>query len=186
VPPALIRAMTGSSLGKKPFTYTPGGLDLSHIRESSRVKRYEQAGHPVFEVRPHEQPQQRAYTPSYLDENGEYQTYMSQDSVYMKNKLRAVHPSDLVSGVVTEHLVKPNKHRELINQSTSFRMLNRWIQEAEAHPKAPEPEQRRHTEKLLQESKGKDACWLCQRCNVCFLVSWTWNILLQGFDIYYI
>ena len=42
-----------------------------------------------------------------------------------------------------------------INQSTSFRMLNRWIQEAEAHPKQVEPEQRRHTEKLLQESKGE-------------------------------
>ena len=41
VPAALIKAMTGSPLGKKPFTYTPGGLDLSHIRESSRVKRYE-------------------------------------------------------------------------------------------------------------------------------------------------
>ena len=39
VPAALIKAMTGSPLGKKPFTYTPGGLDLSHIRESSRVKR---------------------------------------------------------------------------------------------------------------------------------------------------
>ncbi len=147
--------MTGSSLGKKPFTYTPGGLDLSHIRESSRVKRYEQAGNPNFEIHPQEQRQTRCYTPSYLDENGEYQTYMSQDSVYMKNKTKPIHPNDLVSGVVTEHLVKPNKHKELINQSTSFRMLNRWIQEAEAHPKQADPEQRRHTEQILQESKGK-------------------------------
>ena len=33
--------MHGSPMSKKPFTYTPGGLDLSHIRESARVKRYE-------------------------------------------------------------------------------------------------------------------------------------------------
>lgn len=34
-------------------------------------------------------------------------------------------------------------------------MLNRWIQESEAHPKQVEPEQRRHTEQLMQQSKGE-------------------------------
>lgn len=35
-------------------------------------------------------------------------------------------------------------------------MLNRWIQEAESHPDQhqPEPEQRRHTEKIIENSKG--------------------------------
>lgn len=40
VPDALLKAMNNRS-GQKPFSYTPGGLDLSHIRESARVKRYE-------------------------------------------------------------------------------------------------------------------------------------------------
>jgi hypothetical protein len=31
--------MNGPPMSTKPFTYTPGGLDLSHVRESSRVKR---------------------------------------------------------------------------------------------------------------------------------------------------
>ncbi len=40
VPDALLKAMNGPpGSGRKPFTYTPGGLDLSHIRESARVKR---------------------------------------------------------------------------------------------------------------------------------------------------
>ena len=37
VPDALLKSMHGS--GKKPFTYTPGGLDLSHVKNSLRVKR---------------------------------------------------------------------------------------------------------------------------------------------------
>jgi hypothetical protein len=103
--------MTGSSLGKKPFTYTPGGLDLSHIRQSPRVKRYDQV---ASEMRPQEQQQQRAFTPSFVDEHGEYQTFMSSESAYMKNKLKPVHRHDEGdSGVVSEHLVKPNKHRDL-------------------------------------------------------------------------
>lgn len=102
--------MTGSALGKKPFTYTPGGLDLSHIRQSPRVKRYD---HTNPELRPQEQQQQRAFTPSYVDEHGDYQTFMSSESAYMKNKLKPVGHQDGDSGVVSEHLVKPNKHREL-------------------------------------------------------------------------
>lgn len=39
VPDVLVKALNGPPLSVKPFTYTPGGLDLSHIRESSRVKR---------------------------------------------------------------------------------------------------------------------------------------------------
>lgn len=41
IPDALVKALNGPPMSVKPFTYTPGGLDLSHIRESSRVKRYE-------------------------------------------------------------------------------------------------------------------------------------------------
>jgi hypothetical protein len=39
VPDVLIKALNASPLSKKPFTYTPGGLDLSKIRDSARVKR---------------------------------------------------------------------------------------------------------------------------------------------------
>lgn len=39
IPDALLKAMNGPPMSTKPFTYTPGGLDLSHVRESSRVKR---------------------------------------------------------------------------------------------------------------------------------------------------
>lgn len=39
VPDALLKALNSSPMGKKPFTYTPGGLDLSHVRQSARVKR---------------------------------------------------------------------------------------------------------------------------------------------------
>lgn len=39
IPSALLKAMNYSPMGKKPFTYTPGGLDLSHVRNSARVKR---------------------------------------------------------------------------------------------------------------------------------------------------
>lgn len=42
IPNALIKAMAApNGSGRKPFTYTPGGLDLSHVRESARVKRYD-------------------------------------------------------------------------------------------------------------------------------------------------
>lgn len=41
VPDALLKALNASPMGKKPFTYTPGGLDLSHVRQSARVRRYE-------------------------------------------------------------------------------------------------------------------------------------------------
>lgn len=37
----LNKVLNRSPMGQKPFSYTPGGLDLSHIRESARVKRYE-------------------------------------------------------------------------------------------------------------------------------------------------
>lgn len=43
VPDALLnKVLSKSPMGQKPFSYTPGGLDLSHVRESARVKRYEQ------------------------------------------------------------------------------------------------------------------------------------------------
>jgi len=43
VPDRLLKALnTPSASGRKPFTYTPGGLDLSHVRQSARVKRFEQ------------------------------------------------------------------------------------------------------------------------------------------------
>merc|ERR1712127_854861 len=72
----------------------------------------------------------------------------------MKNKLKPVNGNEpQYGGVSAEHLVRPNKHKDLVNQSTSFRMLNRWIQESEQHPKQVEPEQRRHTEKLLESSQ---------------------------------
>ncbi|RNA40088.1 PDZ and LIM domain 3 isoform X13 [Brachionus plicatilis] len=43
VPDALLnKVLSKSPMGQKPFSYTPGGLDLSHVRQSARVKRYEQ------------------------------------------------------------------------------------------------------------------------------------------------
>ena len=40
VPDVLFKAIySGTPGSKKPFTYTPGGLDLSHVRDSPRVKR---------------------------------------------------------------------------------------------------------------------------------------------------
>jgi hypothetical protein len=42
IPNALLKAMAAPiGSGRKPFTYTPGGLDLSHVRDSARVKRYD-------------------------------------------------------------------------------------------------------------------------------------------------
>jgi len=38
IPAALAKSL-GRPGGPKPFTYTPGGLDLSKIRESARVRR---------------------------------------------------------------------------------------------------------------------------------------------------
>lgn len=99
-------------MGKKPFTYTPGGLDLSHIRESPRVKRYDNYANKGFEVRPQEQHQTRAYTPSFIDENGD--TLISAESAYSKNRLKQAHYNEpQFGGVSSEHLVKPNKHKEL-------------------------------------------------------------------------
>jgi hypothetical protein len=40
IPAALAKSL-GRPGGPKPFTYTPGGLDLSKIRESARVRRYD-------------------------------------------------------------------------------------------------------------------------------------------------
>ncbi len=40
MPDVLGKIMGSNGGGRKPFTYTPGGLDLSHIRQSPRVKRY--------------------------------------------------------------------------------------------------------------------------------------------------
>ena len=42
--PDVVGKIMGSNTGggRKPFTYTPGGLDLSHIRQSARVKRYDE------------------------------------------------------------------------------------------------------------------------------------------------
>ena len=43
VPDALLnKVLSKSPMGQKPFSYTPGGLDLSHVRQSARVRRYEQ------------------------------------------------------------------------------------------------------------------------------------------------
>jgi hypothetical protein len=39
--PAVLAKSLGRPGGPKPFTYTPGGLDLSKIRESARVRRYD-------------------------------------------------------------------------------------------------------------------------------------------------
>ena len=46
--PDVVGKIMGSNTGggRKPFTYTPGGLDLSHIRQSARVKRYEEQPKP--------------------------------------------------------------------------------------------------------------------------------------------
>jgi len=152
VPAALIKAMTGSPLGKKPFTYTPGGLDLSHIRESSRVKRYDSVG-TFHEVRPSEQQQQRAYTPSFNDDNGVYQHFVDQSPI--RHKLKPVNGNHgpQFGGISHENLVKPHKHKDLVNQSISFRMLNRWIHDHEKEPQEESNEQRRHTEKLFEKSE---------------------------------
>jgi hypothetical protein len=46
--PDVVGKIMGSNTGggRKPFTYTPGGLDLSHIRQSARVKRYDEQSKP--------------------------------------------------------------------------------------------------------------------------------------------
>lgn len=152
VPPALIKAMTGSPLGKKPFTYTPGGLDLSHIRESSRVKRYDVTG-TYHETRPVDQNQNlRSFTPSFGD-NGEV---ITTEQIPIRQKLRPVNGKnqDDYSGISHEHLVRPNKHKDLVNQSISFRMLNRWIHDHEGNPILESEEPRRaNTEKLFEKSE---------------------------------
>lgn len=65
VPDALLKSMMGS--GKKPFTYTPGGLDLSHVKNSLRVKRHDHTGNSSpshqhqqqQQFHPHQQPHQQ-------------------------------------------------------------------------------------------------------------------------------
>lgn len=57
MPDALLKAMN-SSVGKKPFTYTPGGIDLSRIRDSARVKRYDSLSSADFHSRQQQQQQQ--------------------------------------------------------------------------------------------------------------------------------
>jgi hypothetical protein len=37
--PAILAKTFGRPGGPKPFTYTPGGLDLSEIREAARARR---------------------------------------------------------------------------------------------------------------------------------------------------
>lgn len=38
--PNVLGKIMNAQGSRKPFTYTPGGIDLSQIRKSARVKRY--------------------------------------------------------------------------------------------------------------------------------------------------
>jgi hypothetical protein len=75
VPDALLKALNSSPMGKKPFTYTPGGIDLSQVRNSARVKRYDSMSNSSdLHHRQHQQQQQHS---SYSQNQEMYQRHQA-------------------------------------------------------------------------------------------------------------
>jgi len=72
--------MNGPPMSTKPFTYTPGGLDLSHVRESSRVKRHEPPSPAIPDT------YQRSTTPSYHQQLQQY--YIQQQYIQQQELLQ--------------------------------------------------------------------------------------------------
>ena len=87
IPDALLKSMHGS--GKKPFTYTPGGLDLSHVKNSQRVKRHEQqqqqnisssTQQQQFQHQQQHQQQRQTFNQQQQQQQQSYSNYASQNS----------------------------------------------------------------------------------------------------------
>ncbi|CAF0832367.1 unnamed protein product [Brachionus calyciflorus] len=195
VPDALLnKVLNKSPMGQKPFSYTPGGLDLSHIRESARVKRYEQMSSKQETTRSLRQGsvgpdftyQQPRYNTPQFNQNftqsynppqpTQFQTYnnspvqqlvqptpppppppapsMYQSPQSMLNRSNSVSnesftpmsprqirtPQKMQSptsfSITPDQLMKAKKDngekRDMMNQSFSFKMLNKWIADSEA------------------------------------------------------
>jgi hypothetical protein len=119
VPDALLKAMYGSPGGKKPFTYTPGGLDLSHIRDSARVKRYEQHNLQQNHHQQHHQQQQfgRQAAPSF--ENNEYPASQQHQSYHAYQPIAVAAPPPPAPAPLISSYQQPSFQANLKARSNS-------------------------------------------------------------------
>ncbi|CAF1618704.1 unnamed protein product [Adineta ricciae] len=133
IPAALAKSL-GRPGGPKPFTYTPGGLDLSKIRESARVRRH------------------REYISNSEEPND------TQDIEPTMNR-RMVSPAEQYTPQNSSHAFNQSRQQptqqkkhiqhdtDVVTQSRSFQMLQGWISDSEKTvPTAVPPPSQSHSQ----------------------------------------
>ncbi|CAF5094389.1 unnamed protein product, partial [Rotaria sp. Silwood1] len=122
--PAVLAKSLSRPGGPKPFTYTPGGLDLSKIRESARVRRH------------------REYTSNTEEPNEtqESETNMSRRMIVPPENMNQHHyapqnPTQSFNYARQQATPPTKKHiqhdTDVVTQSRSFQMLQGWISDSE-------------------------------------------------------
>ncbi|CAF1043207.1 unnamed protein product [Didymodactylos carnosus] len=128
VPAALMKSLSRPG-GPKPFTYTPGGLDLSKIRESARVRR-----HREYESNTDNPAQQEQQPPVTMNRRIVPQEPMNHHYT-APGPPTGFQPFSYAS---TQHSTPPPGPKkqiihdtDVITQSRSFQMLQGWISDSE-------------------------------------------------------